>query len=118
MKPIYLIHLTGQGDNEYILVDQEVWDWVTGPLPEFNDDGQAIDAVPPTLAARFSAAHKIAGQEDDQYVIFITVGSPENDRLLEAGAVAEKICYSYKEMADYVRTNNLNVIDETSGLIY
>lgn len=79
---VYLITLTGQGDTDVRVVDQETWDWVTS-----NDPGQAHgEAGKSGWVDTLVPASQIKKQKADKYgsKVHLTSGSWQNDRMMAA----------------------------------
>lgn len=110
---MYMLLLTGQGDTNVSIVDQQVWDWVNDPwgkeVPDVVVDGAMKPEFNTTGQSREETAAGLKGS--------ITVGSPENDAALSA------MCYldyywSLKEALDHIKANNIDIEDTFEGYIY
>ena len=122
---MYMIHLSGQGDNIITLLeDEDVWNW----LDDFNM------APPEKLVSAYIEACKedleVEGIDLRQEALNClkgTSGSWSNDRALNLGSgcsqsvgdiLGYKTFYSVKETMDYVKKNDVDIIGEYEGYIY
>ncbi|GAG12923.1 unnamed protein product, partial [marine sediment metagenome] len=47
MNKMYLIHLAGQGDTNLNLVNEEQWNYLQSPIPDFPKDIHEVVEIPP-----------------------------------------------------------------------
>lgn len=125
-KQLYLISLSGGGDDQKKLVDKETWDWINSPRPNFGDTNSfyELDTIPASTRERLVKQHdenKWEGDGDFDGVM-VTTGSCENDRALAAPGIEidgeEASFYSYKELRTFCKKHDVEIVDEFSGCIY
>lgn len=110
---VYLIILTGQGDTEIKVVDQETWDWIKSSnpgKPKNTKKNSWFDQLVPK-----SQLDKIGE------VPYITIGSFENDRALwsrNADGYQEYYYDTVIEAMKDIKKNGHEFEDEYSGEIY
>lgn len=105
----YLIHVSGQGDDNYCLVDKDIWEWV-----HFEND----EKFPESLKNEFRKINEDnQDMEEELLDIEESMSSSDNDRAL---AVMCCFNYSWSVMAlnEYCRKHDINIVEEYSGLIY
>lgn len=104
-KPVekYLVVLNGQGDTNISLVNKDIWDWL------INED-LSVD-IPVEIA-----------QYETKWRIKLNRIRSINDKafiLPEEGNNGEKVFFSsVKNCMNYVRENNIVILDEYDGYIY
>lgn len=126
----YMIHLAGQGDTQITFVNKDTWDWI-------HNEGTAppravFEAVFEEL---YNDAFRDPGDTDDDIAAYAVEealrhlysqegGSVDNDRALNSrgdygpGDYNSNTFFSGKSAMKFVRDNNVEVIEEFSGLIY
>lgn len=107
MTKMFLISLSGQGDVDLKLVTQEVWDWILTP---FNGKGSSYSEVAPKEVQDEMIKHN-----GKVYDVSVTIGSYENDRALQAPGIS---FWGHKELIEYVKNNNIEIVEEFEGYIY
>ena len=117
-QKVYLVALIGQGDEEYRLVSEEVFNWINSPVPEFPD-GECSMSDPATPEE--VKAYRRLNSEDDECT-YITTGSCQNDRALNAAPLTingtEASFYTSSELWTFVNKNNLDIVNSYTGMIY
>jgi len=118
MKDVFLIKLTNCGDTFYGLVDQETWDWINSPIPDFGKADYLKETLPPSIDARFSKVPLAYGKEYKG--VTISKKNPVNDRAQAAlgiaiGADEELYFDTVKEINTYLKENDLHLADEYKG---
>ena len=112
---LYLISLSGQGDHQLTLVDEETWNWIGSAWPfKRGSTGGADPSIPANVKARLDP---IDGD------VYITSGSWENDRAIRAPTALfngqpTPMFFSVKEMNRFVRDNDIEIVEEYDGCIY
>lgn len=107
MTKMFLISLSGQGDVDLKLVTKEVWDWILTP---FNGKSSGYSEVVPKEVQDEMIKHN--GSVDE---VFVSIGSYENDRALQAPGIS---FWGHKELIEYVKNNNIEIVEEFEGYIY
>lgn len=110
MNKFYLITLSGGGDTEKKLVNQEVWDWIFSSYE--SKKSSYYEALPVEILNEIKK-HKFFN--DGEKEIMVTRGSYENDRALHAPGVSFE---STKQVMNYLKENNLEISEEYDGYIY
>lgn len=117
---MYLIILTGQGDTEIKIVDQETWDWITsadnGRNPNLPENTLSWD----DLLVPQSQLKKILDNSEG-YHPHLTKGSWENDRAMwacNADGYSEGYYDSVKDAMKAIKKNGHKFEDEYYGCIY
>ena len=77
MAKVHMLILVGGGDTYIHLVDQEVWDWIDSPLPEFQEGTYSAEDtnIPESIKARRT-------KDGETEPFKVSSGSPYNDRAL------------------------------------
>ena len=107
MREIFIIVLTGQGDTDIKVVNQETWEWIIKDT-EFPLGENSIYEIPP-------------GMEE---TAFITIGSSYNDKALAVQTNVpgyEDNDDEYFDLADIFRMvseQGDKVVDQFHGYIY
>jgi hypothetical protein len=110
MKKLNMIVLTGQGDTDVMLVDDEIMDWVESDYP--LEEGYGKDPnVPASVRASMEAA-------DPGCEISIGLRSFNNDRALYIGSAAVHQSYSLSDTMKYIRENDIEITRDWEGYIY
>jgi hypothetical protein len=113
-KKVYQVTLSNHEDTVHYLVEQDVWDWIKSPFPEFKGEFQE-DIVPAPLAERL----KEAGTES----VRLAKWNPMAWRLAGISELAidnGEECnafYTTKEVIDFTKKNKLTIADEIEGLM-
>lgn len=92
MKTLYLIELSGQGDNYFSLVEKEICDWIWSdetPGRE-NDESGWYDLSTPEILKK-KKLKEFPGEDEEPYdgLAYVTNGSLANDRALFANNFAD-----------------------------
>ena len=118
-KNLYCIHLTGQGDTEIKLVSKAVWDWINSRdlgRPEGGAGSHWIDQLVPKEVTEYHA------REGNYEAIYITIGSFDNDRALNATPIKvagrEANFFHIAELINFCRIHDIDIIDTYEGCIY
>lgn len=94
----YLITLTGQGDTNIVIVNKDEWDFINDakPLP-----------------------YKIKKELKEWYQDCLenVGGSTDNDRALFMTCV-KKIYHNIKDAMEYIKENDIEIVDGFNGCIY
>lgn len=109
---MFLVVLSGGGDTEVKIVSKPVWDWI---LTE--DDFQGEDSIQDTPPPEVIQEMIEENGEDSDCTVFVTSGSPDNDRALNAPA-PNRSFFSMKEALQYIKRNNIEIVEEYEGYIY
>ena len=114
---VYMIMTTGQGDTFVKLVDKETWDWIFSPWapPQAEMSAYQDTACPPSVVARWRKEQ--TNVEEDEFP-YITHGSYENDRALQAQPVYGTTFFSAGLAIKYIARHNCKVVDSYEGYIY
>lgn len=118
-----LLVLSGQGDVEHKLLDQTTWDWIRSPRPAMRN--HSAHEVPPE-SVRKDIFKALAGYSDspkkwEEVKVMVSSGSCENDRMLACHPYlgeTELCFYSTKEVMEFVREHNIEIVEEVEGCIY
>lgn len=125
----YSIVLTGQGDTQIYIVDKEVWDWVNSPISG-KPDGHVSSWVDQLVPQKVIDYHRKEEQKLADFNnrqpefcdILITAGSWDNDRALNAIPITidgeEALFFSVKELANFCREHDIEIVDSYEGYIY
>lgn len=122
MNQKYLITLTGQGDTHFIVIDKDVWDWMHS-----NKDWQ----VPEHIRQKYFEIDSKYGtpQREMEECVMDTedmlrydienglISNLENDKALFLES-CYNISNSVRELIDYVRENDIEIVGEWEGYIY
>ena len=109
---LYMLTLSGQGDTCIKFVEQDVWEW--------------MGAVQADLFAQPNEAvlKKLRRYHDEpDFVPNITSGSAYNDAALQAPPALyqgskEAYFFDMKSAVDFIKENNVEVLDTFEGYIY
>ena len=114
---VYCIELEGQGDKEIKLVSKEVFNWINSRnlgRPDGCNDSGWIDQIAPQEVKDYQA------KNDGE--VYITIGSYDNDRALLAPPLTigevEAIFFHTRELVDFCKSHDCDIIDTFEGCIY
>ncbi len=113
---VYLLVLTGQGDTEIRVVDQETWDWIFGPSGQPEGESGWEDPHVPAYQRRKSREEE--GEENDFY---LTSGSWQNDRALHAYSSERYDAETFdgiKDVLKVIKKKGDTIAEEFHGCIY
>lgn len=96
-KKFYCIHLSGQGDDYFYLVEKETWDYLHRAGGVLDND----------LALCLQSAH----EEVDKYYEQDFPDTPDFVRY-------EKFFWSLTALTNYLHDNDLTLIATSSGYVY
>jgi hypothetical protein len=125
-----LLHMSGQGDDYYRLVDRLTWEWVFSPRPRFNSHFSAKENPPDAVKQGWWAAHydpKQAAWPEFEFkrwedvVVHVTSGSCENDRALSCYNVIDGKCaefHSLRQLQQFMKKHDIVITKEWNGCIY
>jgi len=124
-KKYYAVTLSGQGDTEITIVDQEVWDWAMngGDIPKSLWDQIEKEIIEEWDASRPGLADEISERREDMEKDGRkgTYGG-ENDRALSLrGSIIdgeEATFTSVSEFARFIRKKGIDIEEEYEGYIY
>lgn len=115
-----MIILTGQGDTDVMLVNDEIFDWVQSDYP--LEEGHGHDPnVPKAVFESMVEAEKgwrPEGQADPNPTVSIGLRSFVNDRALHIGDAAEAQFFDMTEAMRYIRENDIEIVRDWEGYIY
>jgi len=113
--PVYLVHLSGQGDIHMKLVDKPTWDWIA-------NGGKVPNEVILRYADEYGMAQVDAKQELS--TVGRTGSSQDNDRALNAppakfnGKTFDSYSGTIKALNQFLATHSLEIVNEYQGYIY
>jgi hypothetical protein len=116
---VYLISLSGQGDQDYKVVDKETFDWICSsnkgkPKGEEKESGWYDTTVP---QSQIELLNQDGDANDSQ--VYLTSGSYQNDRALFCASLPQyDSIYSIKELMSKLKENGDTLVDEWEGYIY
>ncbi len=112
---LHLLTLVGIGDLEFKLVDQETWDYIFSPRPNFGKTHGFLETPPKNI----QVAMKAAGRDED--TVYVTSGSCENDRALSVSflvAGEDAQFFHMKELHAFMKKHDIEIDREWEGGIY
>lgn len=102
MEKRYLLVLSGQGDTSITVVDQEGWDYLKLPEPEWKGETSVDEKCP--------------GVDEP---VQVTIGSWDNDRAIHLWASDRYPTFdTLKQAMKNIKANNAELADEYHGCIY
>jgi len=121
-REVYLIVVTGQGDTEVKVVDEETFEWLDSPYPSETGEASVRDIIPPRIEEIMRAFWRNdIGEEMDDTDLSVSSGSWDNDRALMVVSTVEGYEAQYsslKDALDDIKTQGDTVVDTWEGLIY
>lgn len=118
---MYMIILQGQGDTNVAIVDQQAWDWINNPHNNPVPDILIKEVIKKPNDYGLEDIDEKTPREEIESAIRenqITRGSPNNDAALNMMFCADPVFYRMKEALDYVKKNDIEIIDTFEGYIY
>jgi len=113
-EKLYLIVLSGQGDTDVKLVNEDVWNWI---FSQYTSDCEKVPESVLLEAEKHECcsfdAEEMDMEEDGYY--YVSTGSTDNDRAMGAPGPS---FWSMKDAFDYIKENDIEIIAEWSGYIY
>ena len=115
----YMTILTGQGDTDVSIVTKEIFDWINSPFPSELNGKTGLDPyAPESVVEQIRKDNEGFGFPDDEHGVSIGSRSYENDRALQMGEQCIKRFFDMKSAFDYVRENDVEIVDTYEGYIY
>lgn len=113
-EKLYLINLNGFKDTQITLVNEDVWNWIFSP---YTDD---VEKVPESVLLESEKHENVTfdaenmGTDEDGFYC-VSPGSYENDRAMCAPGHS---FWSMRDAIDFIKENDVEIIDEFEGYLY
>jgi len=116
---LYLIDLSGAGDQYIFLVEKDVFDWINSDdtFGRVGDETSWTDtAAPDAVLAGLESGSP--GSDEPGRGPYVSNGSFKNDRALQSLGASVKSFHSMLEFVTWIKENDVTLGGEFSGSIY